>query len=159
MLCIKRSKILALGFTLIELMITVAIMAILASVAYSTYTEQINRGRRSEAKAIAQEAVQWMERFYAENYSYEKNTKNVAVADLFSVRFSQAPRPPASAAYTIELKNLSAFAYSLVMKRAGQMTGDKCGDFVLKHTGDKTAENFSTTAYTDAAAALATCWR
>jgi type IV pilus assembly protein PilE len=156
---IRRPNITQLGFTLLELMITVAIMAILASVAYSTYTEQFKRGQRSEAKAIAQEAAQWMERFYAENYSYEKNTKNVAVADLFSVRFSQAPRPPANAAFTIELKNLGAVSFSLVMKRAGQMTGDPCGDFVIKHTGDKTAENFSTSLYTDAAAALATCWR
>ena len=47
----------AAGFTLIELMITVAIIAILASVAYPSYRDHVAKGRRAEAKALATEAA------------------------------------------------------------------------------------------------------
>jgi type IV pilus assembly protein PilE len=146
-----------LGFTLIELMITLAIISILVAIAFPAYNEIINKGKRTEAKAMAQEAAQWMERFYAENYSYEKNTKNVDVADIFSVRFTQSPKPPAGAAYTVELKGLSANTFTVLMKRANSMLGDKCGNFGLKYNADKIAENFGSQ-YPSSAAAVADCW-
>ena len=52
------------GFTLIELMITVAIIGILASVAYPSYREYVNKSRRVQAKTTFVAAQQWMERFY-----------------------------------------------------------------------------------------------
>ena len=48
------------GFTLIELMITVAIIGILASVAYPSYREYVNKSRRVQAKTTLVAAQQWM---------------------------------------------------------------------------------------------------
>ncbi len=65
------------GVTLMELMIVVAIVGILAAVAYPTYSEYMNRGRRASGKAMLQQVLQQQERFYSEN-----NTYTVDMADL-----------------------------------------------------------------------------
>lgn len=75
------------GFTLIELMIVVAIVAILSAVAYPSYKEYIAKGRRAEMKTVLLSAQQWMERFYTENYRYDKDSAdaNVALPDHLKV--------------------------------------------------------------------------
>lgn len=149
----------AAGFTLIELMITVAIIAILASVAYPSYRDHVAKGRRAEAKALATEAAQYMERFFAENYRYDQNSKGTAVTDsaLFAGRFSQSPKT-GGAAYTFSLTNLAQQTYTIEATRAGSMAGDKCGDLTIAHTGVVSAKNFASQ-YADANAAVAACWK
>ena len=90
-----KSKYSARGFTLIELMIVVAIIGVLASVAYPSYKEYVARSRRAEARAVLVAAQQWMERFYTENFRYDKNSAGVAVTDAtqFPSRFSVSPVP------------------------------------------------------------------
>lgn len=148
------------GFTLIELMITVAIVAILAAVAYPSYRDQVAKGRRAEAKTVAVEASQWMERFYAENYRYDQNSKGTAVTDaaLFKGRFPKAPKS-GSANYTIALANLAQQTYTIELTRTGAMTGDKCGDFTITHTGVTGAKNFDSGSYANEKAAVAACWK
>ncbi len=63
----------ARGFTLIELMIAVAVVGILAMVAYPAYTDQIVRTRRSAAAGCTVEMAQFMERVYASNLRYDQN--------------------------------------------------------------------------------------
>lgn len=146
------------GFTLIELMITVAIIAILSSIAYPSYRESVAKGRRSDAQAVLVQGGQWMERFFAENYAYDKNTAGTAVTTLLTARYSQAPTT-GTANYTVGLDSgFTAKAYTLRATRTGAMSGDKCGDFGLTHMGVKTIKNFGTQ-YADEAAAIAACWR
>ena len=145
------------GFTLIELMITVAIIAILAAVAYPAYTDQIAKGRRAEAKTTLLDGAQWMERFYSENFRYHQNTAGVAVGTLFASQYAGVPATGAKT-YTLSFENLVAGTYRLVATRTGAMASDRCGDFVVTHTGAKGVRNFNSSAFGNEAAAVQACW-
>src|SRR6218665_2557485 len=81
------------GFTLIELMIVVAIIGVVSGLAYPSFKEQLAKSRRADAKAILVGAQQWMERFYTENFRYDRNSAEVRVTDAtqFPSRFSVSP--------------------------------------------------------------------
>ena len=140
------------GFTLIELMITVAIVSVLAAIAYPSYAEYMDRSRRSEAQGILMESAQWMERFYAENFRYDQNTAGVDVDELFGARFGQSPRTGA-AAYNIAVQSSSQTAFVVRATRAasGPMASDECGNFELTSTGAKRLDSNTW--------ALERCWR
>ena len=60
----------AQGFTLIELMITVAIVAMLAAVAYPSYLDSVLKGRRAEGRTAILNLLQQQERHYTQTGSY-----------------------------------------------------------------------------------------
>jgi len=68
------------GFTLIELMITVAIIAILAAIAYPSYTQYVIRGHRAAAQAEMMDIANRQQQFFLANRSY--------AADLAGLSYS-----------------------------------------------------------------------
>ena len=58
------------GVTLIELIITVAIIGILAAIAFPSYEKYVQRTHRSEVIANMSEMAQWLERQYSKNNQY-----------------------------------------------------------------------------------------
>lgn len=72
------------GFTLIELMIVVAIVAIISAVAFPSYTDYVKRGNRAEGRAYLMNAAALLERYYSDNNRYATATNtmpaNVATA-------------------------------------------------------------------------------
>lgn len=59
------------GFTLIELMITVAIVGLLAAVAYPAYTDSVRKGKRAEARTALMNLLQQQERYQTQMNTYE----------------------------------------------------------------------------------------
>jgi type IV pilus assembly protein PilE len=143
------------GFTLIELMVTLAIIGILAAIAYPNYTEYVKRSYRNKAQTDISQMQLWIERFYSQNFSYQTTAGANAT---FATTFTQSPAE-SDARYTVALKNLTQTTYTIVLTRTGQMAGDACGDFELNNTGVKNIVNFSTGKYATVAIALRECWR
>lgn len=148
----------AQGFTLVELMVTVAIVAILAAVVLPNYSEYVARGRRSDAQTQLLLAQQWMERLYSESYNYTKTSAGDAVPGakgLFAKQpFATSPQSGGgAAAYTLTLSVATANAYTLQAARTGSAAQDKCGDFTLTNTGIKGLVS------QQAGLGVADCWR
>ncbi|QSI34081.1 prepilin-type N-terminal cleavage/methylation domain-containing protein [Variovorax sp. RKNM96] len=115
------------GFTLIELMITVAIVGILAAIAYPSYTEYVKRSRRVEGQNLLNDAAARQERYRAQNGLYAKTDQ---LAQL------KVPASP-NGYYTLSMVS-DGTAYTLTAGRALAQTSDtKCGDFTLDDKGAK----------------------
>ena len=147
-------------------MVVVAIIGVLAAIAYPSYTEQVAKGRRSQAKVQLLAAQQWMERFYSENYRYDKNSAGTATDDdsQFNARFSKSPPPgEGDAMYDIALVTpLARDTYTIrATRRAGTtMAADKCGDFTIDSMGRKSiaAGTFNSTEFPAVTNAITACW-
>ena len=125
------------GFTLIELMIVVAIVAILGAIAVPNYREYVARGYRNDAKSVLLENAQWLERNYTQSNAYNKDGAGAAVATAQLPKQVAPSDPGAIARYNISFANIAADTFSLQAVPTGGQTGDKCGTFTLSNTGDK----------------------
>ena len=116
------------GFTLIELMITVAIVGILAAIAYPSYTQYVERARRNDAKAVLLEAAQYMERRFTENRTYAGSTLPTSLA--------KSPRE-GDTWFDISLGNLGVTTYILTAAPKSGWIPAKCGTLSLNQLGVK----------------------
>lgn len=130
------------GFTLIELMITVAIIGILVAVALPSYRAYIERGQRANAKTVLLEAAQLMERYRSSNFKY------------LAADGSIPPLPPnlkvspsdGTKRYDIALL-ADTTSFTLTATPSG-WTDRACGNLTLTNLGEKGQSNGD----------AATCW-
>jgi type IV pilus assembly protein PilE len=120
------------GFTLIELMITVAIIAILARIAFPSYTQYLAKAKRAEARSEILRGEGWLERYFNENNRYS-DAINTTTNAGFSSAFTTVPRT-GGAYYVISLAVASS-TYTITATRTGSMANDSCGNFSKSNGG------------------------
>ena len=123
------------GFTLIELMIVVAIVGMLAAVALPSYRTYVDRARRADARAQLLQAAQFMQRFYAANDQFLNDRGGGAIADKMPANLKKSPADGPQV-YALAI-NATTSAYTLTMAplTGSPLAGDVCGSFTLTSTG------------------------
>lgn len=125
------------GFTLLELMIVVGIVAILATIAMSSYGFANVKARRGAAKGCLEQSAQYMERYYTTNFTYDDVTGPPAAS----------PEEPKDICdsnnkkyYDLKIESKSANAFKLSAAPTSAQKDSKCGTLTLDQTGKKTPE-------------------
>lgn len=122
------------GFTLIELMITIAIVGILASVAYPSYTNYVKRGARAEAMAVLLDAANKQEQYFVDNRVYTTDLAAIGVATSTENGY-----------FTLAAKLQTGGFIITATAAAGPVKGDTvCSTLTIDETGAKNSTGSGT---------------
>lgn len=123
------------GFTLMEMLVVIAIMGILVGLAYPSYQETIIESRRADAKAALMGFAQAMERHYTTEGSYlgaATGGANTGAPTIFS---TSAPLDSSDLFYQLKIHSAAASSYVLAAEPVNAQAGD--GILIIKSTGVK----------------------
>lgn len=144
----QRWKHAGAGFTLLELMVVVAIVGILVAIAVPAYGDAVRKSRRGQAKADLAGLAQRAERFHSVNNTYAGFWASVATGDRVS------PANSANPAYTLTRDAGADTAVNSFVLTAtpvgGQLEDTRCLALSLSHAGQKT--------HSGSASSAAECW-
>ena len=131
------------GFTLIELMITVAIIAILAAVALPSYQDYVRKSRRADAQSFLSEVVARQQHFLVDRRAYAVSITDAPASNGLGVTI------PAniSSYYTVTMatnNGASPPSFTVTGTPTGSQASEKCGTLTINQSGTKTASGSGT---------------
>lgn len=119
------------GFTLVELMIVVAIVAILAAIAYPSYSQQVRKGRRVDAKSAILELAAREEKFFATNNNYSLSGTALNYGSNFPISLVTGT----VTSYTLTVTQATTSDYTITATPAGDQAADACNTYRLTNFG------------------------
>lgn len=138
----RRSR----GFTLVELMVAVAVIGVLASIAYPSYTQYVVRTRRAAAAGCLLELAQFMERVWTTNLRYDQNAGAATALPGTSCRTDLA----ASYGFTLSAVAQRTFTLSATPTGAQATRDTKCATLRFDQTNTRAISGTGT---------VADCWK
>lgn len=117
------------GFTLIELMITVAVVGILAAVAYPSYLDQVRKARRAEAQAVLMNIAARQQQMLLDTRSYAATVGalNITVPGTVQQTYGVA----------ISVGTAAVPSFTATATPSGSQAADRCGALSINQTGAK----------------------
>ena len=132
------------GFTLIELMIVVIIVAVLLTVALPAYQDSVLRSNRTAAKGTLMNVLSREEQYFINNKVYTVNLSSIGLPASYYIDNQAEAVAAGDSVYKIELINLSTFTGVQAVPQNVQVKDSNCMTLTLSRTGAKTASgNFS----------------
>lgn len=134
------------GFTLIELMMTVAIIGILAAVAYPNYMEYVRKAKRAEAQAALMQILQRQERIYSQQYTYIAFATGSSSATSLNIKTysgesatSSAYELSGAACDNLTIRDCIQITAQPGTANVGKFSDPDCGTLSITSTGVKNA--------------------
>lgn len=132
------------GFTLIELMIVVAVVAIMMAAALPSYRKHVQRTARSECEATMLAAANALERRFTSTNTYIQSSGTAIPGP------QQCPADGSATTYSLAAEGTwTATSFKIKATPQGGQTSDQCGALHLDDKGNKTSDNLT----------MAECWR
>jgi type IV pilus assembly protein PilE len=127
----------ARGFTLIELMLVVAVIGVLAAIVYPSYQDSVRKARRTEARAALASVAQLMERYYTESNTYA--TATIVAGATGTIPYDNKTE---NQYYDIQFTgalNATQFTIQATPHAGTTQANDTCTSFTLDQTGARGA--------------------
>lgn len=123
------------GFTLIELMVAVAVIAVLAAIAYPSYQDQVRKSRRAEAQSTLMSIAGRQQQFLLDTRSYADSVT------ALNLNVPTSVSPHYTVTITVSAATSTLPAFTATAAPLGGQTADKCATLTVTHAGAKAPAN------------------
>lgn len=145
------------GFTLIELMVVITIIAILAAVGYPSYIESVRKSRREEGKAMLLEMAGQQQRFFTTNNQYTSDLTQLGYTSPFLSENEYYAISVDTTGFVVATgAGNRIMGYTLTAVPEKDQVNDRCGSFTYNSQGAKDIDTSTSLASNPLAAE--DCW-